>query len=414
MRVQLIRWLQVTFLVLCTAAGVAQDTTYQKQELVPSDIRLLLSYYTQDGEHSAVTGGIGTEKLKVYSVKYDYKRAVGKFSKLLLDLGIDIISSASTDQIDFNMSSASRKDGHETVALGYSRTHRKRPVEYGAKLKGSLESDYLSKGFEVWGNIQAPNLATYGANVQIYLADLRWGWLNKPYFKPRNLIYPVELRDTAWFDSAHRTSYNVSLSYQREFTQSLSLGIYPTIVLQKGLLSTPFHRVYFSDLRRPRVENLPNTKFTGALGFQLNTVLGRSAILRSFYQYYSDDYGMRSHTLRLAVPYQVNGGIVISPNLRLYRQRSSRYFAAFEQHLSSSEFYSSDYDLSGFWSTNIGVTVTLNRAQRPDSTGQWYMPGVSFRYSYYSRSDDLRAHIFSTLFRWDRVDSFDKLVRPRP
>lgn len=410
---QLIRLLTTALLLVGFSQTNGQDTSYLKRDLAPSDIKLLLSFYTQDGKHSAVTGGIGTEELKVYSVKYNYQRAAGRHSKVLLDLGVDVISSASTDRIDFNMSSASRKDGHETIAVGYSRTHRHKAFEYGLKLHGSLESDYLSRGLEFWGNAQTPNLATVGANLQIYLADLRWGWLNKPYFKPRNLIYPAELRDTAWFDSAHRSSYNLSLSYQRDVSQDLSIGIYPTLVFQKGLLSTPFHRVYFADLDFPRVEKLPNKKLTGALGLQVNTVLGRFVILRSFYQYYADDYGMRSHTFRVALPYQFKARIVVSPSLRYYRQRASSYFAPFDEHRSTSEFYTSDYDLSHFWSTNIGVTLTLNRRQMPEVNGRWLGPGISFRYTYYYRSDDLRAHIFSTLFRWNRNDVFKRSVRPR-
>ena len=43
--------------------GQKADSIYVKKKLVKTDVQILLSYYTQNGSHSAVTGGNGTEKL---------------------------------------------------------------------------------------------------------------------------------------------------------------------------------------------------------------------------------------------------------------------------------------------------------------------------------------------------------------
>src|SRR5437868_3431544 len=42
-----------------------QDSLYKQQRISRTDIEVLFGYYTQNGNHSAITGGTGTEKLHV-------------------------------------------------------------------------------------------------------------------------------------------------------------------------------------------------------------------------------------------------------------------------------------------------------------------------------------------------------------
>src|SRR5207344_9873 len=71
-----------------------------------SEIELVYNHYLQNGNHSAVTGGTGTEKLTVYGPAIRILRSSGK-NVYEFNVGADIISSASTDNIDFVISSAS-------------------------------------------------------------------------------------------------------------------------------------------------------------------------------------------------------------------------------------------------------------------------------------------------------------------
>ncbi|HEY5915926.1 MAG TPA: hypothetical protein VIU13_00925, partial [Chryseolinea sp.] len=49
--------------------GQRQDSTYRKKKLSTTDVQIIMSYYTQDNVHSAVTGGLGTEDLQVYATQ---------------------------------------------------------------------------------------------------------------------------------------------------------------------------------------------------------------------------------------------------------------------------------------------------------------------------------------------------------
>jgi len=63
--------MQKKFLLLALALMMAghlqvkaqdQDSTYKKRKLSTTDVQIVMSYYTQDNDHSAVTGGKGTEE----------------------------------------------------------------------------------------------------------------------------------------------------------------------------------------------------------------------------------------------------------------------------------------------------------------------------------------------------------------
>jgi hypothetical protein len=51
--------------LLINIAAIAQrfDDHFKKRVLENTEVDVLLSYYNQDGVHSAVNGGIGSEKL---------------------------------------------------------------------------------------------------------------------------------------------------------------------------------------------------------------------------------------------------------------------------------------------------------------------------------------------------------------
>lgn len=386
------------------------DSLFAKKKLKESDIELLLSYYTQDGIHSAVTGGEGTEFLQVYSAQVNYSQAVDQRKTYTFHLGTDLISSASTDRIDFVMSSASRKDLHTTLALGYAQKLKNANREVGGGLMFSLESDYASIGGELWGShISSDKTLEITAGLQAFFDDLRWGRLKKPYIvEAQTLVYPQELRGINWYNTHNRYSYNFTMSIRKDLNKKMSLNLYPAYTYQEGLLATPFHRIYFVDVLDIRVENLPQKRNQLAMGVQLNSFVSKRMVLRTLYQYYTDDFGLSSNLLKLEIPVKISPKWSISPFVRYLNQQGSRYFKPYKEHHSSSVFYTSDYDLSTFWSANMGINLNLTRST--SYTHKYRPAGLAFRYSYYHRSDGLYAHIFSTYIGLGR--SKTKFLKP--
>src|SRR6185436_2958616 len=89
---------------LAVFSQTAEDSTYKKRKLNTYEVNFISSYYGQDGNHSAVTGGIGTEKLSDYSNALDLQ--ITKTDSLLrtrtwnIELAMDAYTSASSDKID--------------------------------------------------------------------------------------------------------------------------------------------------------------------------------------------------------------------------------------------------------------------------------------------------------------------------
>src|SRR3954470_17245270 len=129
-------------------AQVADSSSFSKKKLNKSEIELTLSYYHQDGNNSAVTGGIGTEKLNVYAPNLNLSHQY-KLNKFSAAVGMEVISSASTDKIDFIVSSPSKLDVHYHVDANYQRQLKKTDLTIDAGLGVAFESDYLSVPFSL-------------------------------------------------------------------------------------------------------------------------------------------------------------------------------------------------------------------------------------------------------------------------
>jgi len=376
------------------AQQVNNNPVYKKQKVVKTDIQTLFSYYTQDGDHSAVTGGKGTEALQVYVTDITITRQRDSAATFQLNAGIDIITSASTDNIDFRLSSASRDDRRFHISGAYGRLLKKPRINAGINLGISLESDYLS--IPVGVSISHENKdrsRQVSASLQCYFDDLRWGRFDPDYYHPESLVYPEELRYKEWFDIYRRQSYNLSLAFLQVINQRTQLAVYPELVYQQGLLSTPFHRVYIGD--SVTVENLPRKRWKVPLAIQVNRFIGQRVILRSYYRFYRDNFGITGHTLQLELPVKASPLFTIAPLLRLYTQTASRYFKPYKEHNAYDEYHTSDYDLSNFSSYKLGITTRYTPFK--SLSRHTAFREIGLRYSFYKRSDRLSAHAISLL-----------------
>ena len=96
------------------------DSSYKLKIIRKTDIEVAFSYYNQNGDHSAITGGIGTEKLLVYAPNLKLNHSFNDQHSIFFSGGADFITSASNDNIDFVKSSASLHDTRGFLNAGYS------------------------------------------------------------------------------------------------------------------------------------------------------------------------------------------------------------------------------------------------------------------------------------------------------
>lgn len=397
MDVAVINTIQNTRILLLAALVVwpvycfAQSDSETSFQINETEIEMVYNHYMQDGDNSAVTGGIGTERLIVYGPSFSLDRSFGANS-ISFNIGSDIISSASTDNIDFDVSSASRLDARSYVGVGYGRLFKNGQWAVNGGLSLSIESDYFSFGKSLGSTYTTPDkLRTISLQLQIFNDDLRWGRLQDGLFQaPRELIYPEELRFREWYDEFRRNSYHLSAGLTQVVNSRNTVGLSAILSYQQGLLATPFHRVFFND-GSVVVEQLPNERFKGAVRLQWNTFIGGGLILRNSVHGYADSFGILGIAVENETTFKLNTRWSLSPGFRLYTQAASRYFAPFQEHDPGSEFYTSDFDLSQFESYSIGLAIRHvplgkpNKAQRP----------YTLRYNYYGRSNNLSTHSIS-------------------
>ena len=139
-------------LVQIYAQSFMIDSTkiYKKKTLSLDEVNILSSYYHQEGNHSAITGGIGTEKLSDFANVIDLKlnkyNGQGKKFTYGAEIGVDYYTSASSDKIDTKVSSASSSDVRFYPSVNYSVDNEKTGVVIGGNIAFSKEYDYTSIG----------------------------------------------------------------------------------------------------------------------------------------------------------------------------------------------------------------------------------------------------------------------------
>lgn len=371
--------------------GTKPDSAYKPRKLTFEEANLVSSYYRQDGNNAATTGGIGSEKLTDLSntidLKYSIYDRLNRKHSFTGELGIDHYTSASSDKIDpTTLSSASHADTRIYPSLNWSMENTAKGRTVGAGVSFSTEFDYNSVG----GNLSFSQKTKDRSGE--FAAKLQ------AYFDRVTLIYPIELRtgggggDEDDYGSSNRNTFSGSLSWSQVVNQQLQVMLEGEVVYQKGYLALPFHRVYFAD-NSVHVENLPSSRLKIPLGIRANYFIGDKLIVRSWYRNYHDDWGIVSNTAQLETVWKVTPFFSVTPFYRYYQQSAVDYFAPYKVHTAANEFYTSNYDLSKFTSHFFGAGF---RMAPPDGIFRIQrLSSLEIRYGHYKRTTGLNSDIIS-------------------
>lgn len=374
----------------------SSDTGYRNRKLKVEEINFVSSYYHQDGNNSAVTGGIGSEKLTDFSnsidiklMKYDKRMRKQNF---IFELGIDYYTSASSDKVDLKAnSSASYSDARVYPSFTWSRENEKKGTTISAGASISKEFDYLSFGGNVSFAQKTKNrMGEFMAKFQTYIDQV-------------TLIAPIELRSNGGYNydgeegdddygTSSRNTFAGSISYSQIINERLQIMFLADVVQQTGYLSLPFHRVYFTD-GSVHQEYLPDNRFKVPLGFRANYFLGDRFVIRTYYRYYTDNWGLDAHTANIEIPVKISPVFSISPFYRYYKQTAIKYFAPYKEHTVNNQYYTSNHDLSEFNSQFIGAGIHLTPAN--GLLGIKSINTLELRYGHYFKSINMNADIVS-------------------
>jgi hypothetical protein len=366
------------------------STGYKSQKLKIDEINLVSSYYKQDGDNSAVTGGVGTEELTDISNTIDVKlikyNKAGKKQIFDVEVGVDRYSSASSDRIDLKAnSSASSEDVRFYPSLSYMVENEEKGTTLGVGVSSSTEYDYQSFGGNVsYSKKTKDRSGEFTAKFQAFLDQVK-------------MIKPTELRGGSGGSGAGaRNTFAASLSYSQIVNQNFQIMFLADVITQQGYLSLPFHRVYFNDSTGPRdsnQESLPDTRLKIPLAVRASYFLGDDVIIRAYYRYYTDDWKLTSHTANIEIPVKLSPFFSLSPYYRYYTQSAIKYFKGYKEHDSTEEFYTSNYDVSQFNSNFLGMGLKFSPLK--GVLGMKHFHTLEMRYGHYTRSTNMVSNIVS-------------------
>lgn len=464
--------------VLFNLAVYSQDkdttTVFKKRVLENKEVDFLLSYYKQDGTHSAVGGGVGSEDLSDIASNIIVSMPLNADDVLTIDVGISAYTSASSSNInpfessnktnsgasDSNSansypegtpwlasSGASASDQLASVNANYSHSSDDRNTIWNADVSFSNEYDYTSIGFgggmtklfnqkntevsikanaylDQWRPIYPTELneyGKYGINFQ------NQGYLKGVAILDQNGNNSTDYLPTAFksYDKTNRNSYSASISFSQILTRKIQMSVFMDILMQDGLLGTPYQRVYFADKANFFIgqaqyipvynskenigvyqladdnENLPSSRFKIPIGARVNFYINEYVVAKTYYRYYQDNWGIQAHTASIEVPIKLSTKFTVSPLYRYYTQTASDYFAPFDTHLSTEKYYTSDYDLSRFTSNQYGFGLTYTDIFAKAKIFILGLKSVDLRLNHYERSDGLSANIGTLGFKFE-------------
>lgn len=486
------RYRLLLLILVITSLGFSQESekdstvVFKKRVLESTEVDFLLSYYKQDGVHSSVSGGLGSEKLTDLASNIVIAMPLNDDAVLTVDAGLSAYTSASSSNINpFNKSGASgggggdddrpankflddddgnggtvaptgtpwqassgasAQDALASVVINYSHSSDTRNFIWNADVAFSNEYDYTSIGFgggiaklfndknsevsfkvnaylDQWRPIYPTELHEYGT----YDSNFQ----NNGFFSGITVLDQNGNQTSAYlpnkfknWDSTARNSYSASFGYSQVLTKKSQISVFFDLLRQEGMLSTPYHRIYFADkdnfyignagnianYESPSnlgvfrladdIERLPKTRFKLPIGLRWNYFVSEKFIVRTYYRYYTDDWDLKAHTASIELPIKLSDKFTVFPMYRYYTQTQSKYFAPFEKHYSTEEFYTSDYDLSTFDANQYGFGVTYTDIFTSSKIWKFGMKNIDFRFNHYDRSDGLKANIATVGFKF--------------
>ena len=399
--------------------SASRDTSgYKPKPLKLDEVEIVSSYYQQTADKSAVSGGqtgpIGnagvTDLSNGIEIKFvGWDKHQGK-NTLTAGFGYDHHTAASQawvsktgaskttgsriyPSLNWEHENTAKRRGYELGAIysteynyesigldaGFSKKTRDKNGEFNAKL-----TTYFDEVKLIYPSEFVKGLITNNTDSTIYIT----GFNGQPEAIPPG---GTSRRDKRNVPSSARDTYSASFSYSQVFNTRMQGSVEFDLVEQHGYLGLPFHRVYFSN-GQDTIEKLPSQRFKFPLGFRLNYFLGDNVILKGYYRFYIDNWGIRSQTASLEIPVKITPFFSVSPFYRYYVQTAANYFAPFEKHLTGDTYYTSNYALSAFSANLYGVGARL---APPKGILDKHFSALEIRYGHYTETTDLVSNVVS-------------------
>jgi hypothetical protein len=382
----------------------AADSTseYHSPDLKLEEANLVTNYYSQTGNHSAITGGVGTQHVtdvsNIIELKYIRWGEMDRKITMDFDLGIDHHTAASSAYV--SKSGASKTGGTRVYpSANWQIENNEKRTTFGLGAALSFEYTYHSYSLNaIYSKHSIDKNTEFSAKANVFMDAVK-------------LVYPSELRpvtsavtsasgggsSSPTIPSKLRSTFATSFTLSHVINKNMQVALIGDVVAQGGYLGLPFHRIYFSD-KSVGVERLPDSRFKLPLGVRFNYFAGDKVIFRTYYRYYVDSWGISAHTASIEAAVKITPFLSVSPFYRYYTQTTSDYFAPKYGRPVQVAYFTSNYDYSAFNSDYEGINlrfVPLNGV-----FGIKNLSMIELRYGHYGQTTGLVANNISLNLRF--------------
>jgi hypothetical protein len=152
-------------------------------------------------------------------------------------------------------------------------------------------------------------------------------------------------------------SFDVGFSQNIDSTSIMKVSLFG--VSESGYLSNNYRYIIreVDNLKYLSADNRPDNRFGSGVTAEYRKALEQLTFYGK-YRYYSDDWGVDSHTVDGGLFYNFDDEVIINPSLRYYSQSEADFYS--ENSFGESGYGSSDERLSEFSSLNYQLQATYN------------------------------------------------------
>jgi hypothetical protein len=174
-------------------------------------------------------------------------------------------------------------------------------------------------------------------------------------------------------EEADRRNYQLGLSQVLTANSLLSLDL--EVITDEGFLQNPYRQNRFIDPGDPnsfqyQPERYPETRTSHSLGSRVLYYLPYRASVRAGYRFFSDTWGIDSHTYELAYVHALNPRWSLEGKVRYYDQDQADFYSDLYDFENSQTHLARDKELSSFSGITLGGGIVYEWKQTS-------LPGIS-------------------------------------
>ena len=237
-----------------------------------------------------------------------------------------------------------RLDNRDEITAGFSKSYES---DYDAN---TLSFDYLH-----WANNSKNRSYNFGASYalnNILIEDCLYN---------AQCGTPDTISSASKKESSNTITTQVGITQIIDQSSLMKADIFYNV--EDGYLSNPYYNVV-RNTNKIVAETRPDKRV--AYGFNLKYIKAfRSNFSSKFkYKFYTDDWGITSHTLNINNYYEINSKFTLGFGLRYYTQSEAKFYNESTNYFTTQEYASHDDRLSSFNATTIKTSLAYKYSDK--------------------------------------------------